>query len=120
MWSILGVQVLDDLRLVGGQVIISGDIRGNVTVAGGSITLTDSAKIDGSLITAGGNINIFGPIGENVIIGAGNLTIGNRIGGDVNAGAGEIKLTSNASIAGDLQYYSREKAQIQEGAKVIG
>ena len=112
--------ILDDLRLVGGQVIISGDIRGNVTVAGGSITLTDSAKIGGSLITAGGNINIFGPVGENAIIGAGNLTIGNRIGGNVNAGAGEIKLTSSASIAGDLQYYSSSKAQIQEGAKVTG
>ena len=112
--------VTDDLRLCGGQVIISGDIKGNLTVAGGSVTLTDSANINGSLITAGGNVNIFGPIGDNAIIGAGNLTIGNRIGGNVNAGAGEIKLTSNALIAGDLNYYSRAKAQIQEGAEVKG
>ncbi len=112
--------VLDDMRLAGGQIIISGDIRGNVTIAGGSVTVTDSAKIEGSLITAAGNINIFGPIGKNAVIGAGNLTIGNRIGGNVNAGVRQIKLTSNAFIAGDLEYFSNSKVQIQEGAKVTG
>ncbi|NIO21625.1 MAG: hypothetical protein GTN76_13035, partial [Candidatus Aenigmarchaeota archaeon] len=61
---------------------------------GGSITLTDSANVSGSLVSAGGNINVFGPIGDNAIIGAGNLTIGNKVEGNVNAAAGEIKLTS--------------------------
>ena len=112
--------VLDDLRLAGGQVIISGDIRGNATVAGGSITLTDSANIGGSFITAGGNVNIFGPVGENARIGAGSLTIANKIGGNVDAAAGEIKLTSSASIAGDLEYYSSAKVNIQEGADIAG
>lgn len=112
--------ILDDLRLSGGQVIISGDIKGNVTVVGGSVTLTDSANVYGSLVSAGGNINVYAPIGENALIGARNLTVGNKIGGNVNAGVGEIKLTSNASIEGDLVYYSRSKAQIQKGAEVMG
>lgn len=112
--------VLNDLRLSGGQIIISGVIKGNVTVAGGSITVTDSARINGSIVSAGGNINLFGPIGKNAVIGAGNLTIGDRVDGDVSAGVGEIKLTSNASITGDLLYYSKTKAQIQQGAEVGG
>lgn len=112
--------VLDDVRLSGGQIIISGDIKGNLTVMGGSITLTDSANVNGSLVSAGGNINVFAPIGDNAIIGARNLTIGNRVEGNVNAGVCEIKLSSNASIAGDLVYYSRTKAQIQKGAEVVG
>jgi len=112
--------VLDDVRLSGGQIIISGVIKGSLTVMGGSVTLTDSADVNGSLISAGGNVNIFAPIGDNAVIGAGNLTIGNRVEGNVNAGAGEIKLTSNAVIKGDLTYYSKSKAQIQEGAEVKG
>jgi len=112
--------VLDDVRLTGGQIIISGDIKGNLTVAGGSITLTDSAKVIGSLVSAGANIKIFGSIGDDAIIGAKNLTIGNRVGGNLKAGAGEIILTSNALIAGDFAYFSKSKAEIQEGAQVRG
>ena len=57
-------KVAQDVRVAGGQVTVSGDVGGNVTLVGGSLEASDSAKIAGSLVSAGGNLSVFAPIGR--------------------------------------------------------
>lgn len=113
-------KVTQDVRAGGGQVTVSGDVGGNVTLVGGSLEVADSAKIAGSLVSAGGNLSVFAPIGKGATIGAGSTTIGNLINGNVTAGVGELALTPNAKVDGDLTYWSDSDAQIQDGAEVSG
>ena len=113
-------KVAQDVRAAGGQVTVSGDVGGNVTLVGGSLEVADSAKIAGSLVSAGGNLSVFAPIGKGATFGVGNATIGNLINGDVAAGVGELALTPNAKVAGDLNYWSDRDANISQGAEVFG
>lgn len=113
-------KVSNDVRAAGGQVVVSGEIGKNLTAAGGSVEVTDSAIIKGSFTSASGNVSIFAPIGKGTTICAGNITIGDKINGSVNAAAGSITLTPTSQIAGNLNYISNQKAQIQLGALVSG
>ena len=113
-------KVSQDIRVGGGQIVISGDAGGNVTLIGGSLEITDSAKIAGSLVSAGGNLSVFAPIGRGATVGVGAATFGNTVNGDVTAGVGELTLTPNAKVAGHLNYWSENDAQIQQGAEISG
>lgn len=112
--------IAEDVRVAGGQVIISGPVGGNITVTGGNLTITDSARISGSLVAASGSVNIYAPTGKEANIAAGNLVISNTINGDLTAATGAMTLTSNARVAGNLNYWSSNKANIQPGANVTG
>lgn len=112
--------VLHNVRAAGGNITISGKVGGNVTVVAGNVTVADSADIAGDLVAGSGDVKIFGPVGKNVVAGAGNLTIGQKISGNVVTCTQYLNLGSGAHIAGDLTYYSGQKAGIQEGATILG
>lgn len=113
--------VQGDVRTGGGNVTISGaNIGGNITVGGGNITIDKSTIIRGSIVAGGGNIQIFSPIGRGVTIGGGTVLIANSVGGDILAGVGELNLSPGANVAGDLTYWSENKANIADGATVSG
>lgn len=113
--------VQGDIRVGGGTVTISGaNILGNVTAGGGQITIDKSTVIQGSLVAGGGDLKVLAPIGKGATIGGGNVLISNFVGGDVLAGSGKLTLSPEASINGDLTYWSEEKANISEGASVSG
>jgi len=113
-------KILNDVRIAAGQSIISADIGGNLTTIGGTTEITESANLLGSLVAGVGSINVFSAISKGATIGAGDATIGNKIKGDVLAAIDTLILTQNAQLEGDLTYYSRTKAQIQQGAVVEG
>lgn len=112
--------VTQDVRVGGGHVAISGEIGRNVTVAGGNIQFAPAAAIRGGVVAAGGNVHLAGSIGRDVKVGAGNLTISDRIGGNLKAAAGAIRLTSKARVTGNLTYWSRAAASVDEHALVSG
>lgn len=112
--------VAGDVRAAGGQIIITGNIEGNVTTGGGSVTITNSARLGGSLVAGAGSLSIMGPVERGMTIGAGSVQLSNTIGGNVLAGVGRLTLTPDAVIQGNLTYYSKDKAEIQQGAQVVG
>lgn len=112
--------ILQDVRAVGGNITISSSIGGNVTVVAGSVNITDSTTIDGSLVGGVGNLEVFGPIGKGVTVGSGNVILGSTIGSSVIAGVGQLNVSSDASISGDLVYWSDKKAAISENASISG
>lgn len=113
-------RVTDDARIGGGQVDVSGEIGRNLTAGGGSINISQNAKIGGSLVAGGGNVNVLSALGRGATVGGGNLTLANSVGGDVTAGVGSLTLLQNANVAGDLNYWSSQPADIQSGAQING
>jgi hypothetical protein len=71
--------------------------------AGGSVTVVDSATVDG-----------------NVRGVAANLSVEGRIGGDVRVTVDHLQLTDGATIQRDLHYRSDNSATIAPGAVVAG
>ncbi len=112
--------VVQDVRIAGGEVTIDGEVGQNVTVAGGTIELTNAATVQGSLVVAGGRVRISAPIGRNTRIAGGTVTISDRIAGDLRAAVGTLRLTSTAAVAGDLTYWSDQRAAIDPHAQIGG
>jgi hypothetical protein len=113
-------KVNGNVRAAGGQVSIEGTVGKNMTLAGGNVTISSAASTHGNLVAAGGNLNLEAPVPGTVTAAGGNLTVSNQIGSDITAMVGTLRLTSNAKVAGDLNYTSRNDAMIDPGAKVSG
>lgn len=109
-----------NVRAIGGQVNISGQVQGNASAAGGNVNVDKSAVIKGSVVAAAGQLSVMAPVPGSVTAAADTVTLGNSIGGNVLAATGRLTLTSTASIAGNLNYTSQEKAQMQPGSRVAG
>lgn len=113
-------KVTRDVRAAGGNITISSNVGGNITTAGGDINITDAAQLAGSLVVVGGNAEIFTPVPKGITMGVGNATIGSAIGGDINAGVGQLSLTPQASVSGNVTYWSDRKLDLAQGASVSG
>lgn len=112
--------VSQDARLVGGQVAINGEIGRNVTIVAGDLELMPSAMIHGHVVAAAANVEAGALIQRDVKIAAGKAILSNRVGGDVTMAAGAIRLTSKAVVAGNLMYWSKLPASIDQQAVVSG
>lgn len=109
-----------DVRAAAGHFTVAGTIGKNVTIIGGNGTITDGTRLGGSVVAGTGNLSVFAPIPGDLTVGAGTLLLGNKVSGDVTAGVGKLHLTGDGAITGDLSYWSREEASIDQGATVSG
>ena len=112
--------ILHDLRAAGGTINISAPIPGNITVAGGNVNVAKDARIGGSILAGAGTLELLSPVGRGMNVGAGTLTIGNRVNGDVTAGAGTLSMLPDATVTGNLNYWSKNDATLGTGATVSG
>jgi len=112
--------VSQDVRVAGGQVNLSGIVGRNLTAMGGNVELARAATVGGSVVAAGGNIHLASPVKHAVKIAAGSLIVSNKVGSQLHAAVGALRLTSNAEVAGDVNYYSRREAEVEPGARIGG
>ena len=112
--------IAEDIRSAGGSILFGGQTEGNITAVGGNIQFLDSSHTVGNVVTGAGNVIFGGVVEGNIKAGVGNLTIANSIGGDVEAGVGNLRATSQATVGGDLTYWSEEPAQLDPSAIVEG
>jgi cytoskeletal protein CcmA (bactofilin family) len=108
-----------NIRVAGGNITVDTTTEGNVTVVGGNITIARGATIGGSLVMAGGQISVLGPVTKGATLAGGQITVGNSIGSNLLA-AGNITLTPEAKVNGPFTYWSNQKATIENGATVSG
>jgi hypothetical protein len=78
-------EVADDIACVFCTVKIHGDVKGDIAVLFGSITVDPDHSIKGDVAMLGGDLNL----GESA-----------EVGGDVAIAAGDAKLASGADIRG--------------------
>jgi hypothetical protein len=81
-----------DMILAGGSITITGKIRGNVFVACGDLKITDF-EIDGSLFVACRNADISAKIDGQVYVACGSLTDKSEVFGDFKVGSGSCVLS---------------------------
>ena len=112
--------VTGNVRVAGGQINISGTVGRNITAVGGQITILDNAEVGGSLTVAGGNIEVNAPLGGSMNAAGGSLNVANTIPGNLNYAGDKLRLSSNAAVIGDLNYFSEKDAQISKSASVSG
>jgi len=112
--------VAQDMRISGGQIDITGRVGRNLTAAGGNVELGRTANIGGNVVAAGGNIHLASSVKGAAKIAAGSLIVSNKLGSRLDAAVGTLRLTSNAEIAGDVNYYSGREAEVEPGARIGG
>lgn len=117
--TIMG-EVTDDVRYGGANIVVNGIIGKNITAVGSIIVINESARIGGSVLAVGSQININGPIARDLQVYGNQVNVNNQTGRDLKGAFTQLILGPKAQILGDLDYQSPTKAQIADGALVVG
>ncbi len=84
----------------GESVVITEDLVGDVYVGSGQVLV--EGKIDGDLLVGGGKVTLNGEVTEDVRVAAGDVVFNGRVGQDVTAGAGTVTFGPNSEVAGSV------------------
>lgn len=125
-------ETIESIDGVAGSIVVRGTVTGDLSGAAGSIHVTDTGRIGGTVEAAAGSIRIDGVVEGDVRVGTGSfeLTDTGRVGGDINlgaasvridgtvdgnvrAGASEIVIGPNANVGGEFRYDADEFTQHQ-------
>ncbi|EYF02166.1 polymer-forming cytoskeletal protein [Chondromyces apiculatus] len=80
-------EVVHDVSVVGGSLEVLGNVTGDITIAGGNVTLRNGARVRGDVSTMGGSITV-----ED----------GARIDGDIGVRGGSLQRGEKAILAGNV------------------
>ncbi len=117
--------VLDDVRCAGGNLIISGYVGGDLLITGGTVTVERGAiiagdvyvsggtlrmdgTVRGNLKTASGEVFFNGSIAKKADLNGGKITLNGSIGGETVLVAQSLKLEPNASLGGNVRYWTED------------
>lgn len=113
-------RVEGNVRCSGGQIEVAGNIGKNITVLGGNVQFFQNSLVVGNVVAIGGMVDFLGTVQKEVNVTASSLRILGSIGENVSAYIGKMYIGPHAELKGDLSYKSGEKADIKEGAKILG
>lgn len=112
-------KVSQNVRGAGGNISVTGDIGRNITLAGGNLIIDKTSKIAGNAVLAGGNIDVLSQV-RDLSAGGGNLRISGPVLGNVKAGIGMLDVQDGADIRGNLEYWSQNKVNMAQAARISG
>ena len=112
--------VMQNLRIVGGQVTLSGRTGRNTSIAGGNIEIIQSAELNRGLAAVFGNFTLNAPVAGYVKAAGGNMTLNNTVNGNVDAAIGVLRVAGKGQVQGDLNYWSGDRASIDDTALITG
>ena len=92
-------RITDDVYIVGGSVLSSGVIFGDLIAGGGNIVV--SGSVGGDLIAGGGSVTVTSNVPDDVRVGGGSVVIQGTVGGDLLVGGGQVHITS-PRVGGDV------------------
>ena len=98
------------LIIAGGTVIINSTIDAGVIVLGGSVHFTKESILKSYLLTAGGTINLEGPVEGEVKAGGGSITLNNTITGPVTLAADNQTIGPQAILYRHLTVFGPENS----------
>jgi cytoskeletal protein CcmA (bactofilin family) len=108
------------VRAVGETVNINSDVGGDVMVGCSVVNIASTSRIHGDLVFGAGIASIDGAVEGNIKGGGGEVTISNGVNGNVELEVESLTILSTANIGGDLNYTSKDEADIQSGAQIAG
>lgn len=112
--------VKGSVLVIGGQVSISGSVGKNVTVMAGNIQCLTPSHIQGKLVAASANADLFGEIDGPLSLWVSHVQIGGTIHSNVSAVVDDMQITSSASIDGSVNYDGDEPGIIDPHARIEG
>src|SRR3989344_2108888 len=114
--------VSNNIRVTGGDITLSGSVGRNVLLVGGNRTIDKQAAIGGSLIAAGGNLDLSAAkINRGFRFFGGRLYLNTTISNEAFVVANsQFMLGPQASVAGNLKYTGKSEAVLEPGATVSG
>lgn len=111
----------EDLRVAGGNIVIGESVGGDLVAFGGSVQILSGVTVGGEALVAGGAVVVDGTIQKDLVVSGGEVQINGHVMGNVRAKrVDRLTLGRNAVIEGNLDYGSRNEANIMEGATVNG
>jgi cytoskeletal protein CcmA (bactofilin family) len=109
-----------NLHVLGGNVTINSSIKGDVLVAGGTVDISAGGTVGGDAIVAAGKLTLSGKVNGDLRVAAGTVSIEGAVGRSVFARSGKTSLSESATIGGDFDYHSPNRAAISPAAKIGG
>lgn len=110
-----GNDVRDNLYVAGGSISIGSAVIGDLLAAGGNILISKNVSED--MAVAGGAITILGNSGGDIRVAGGNVTISGDVAGDLIVVGGSVTVTSDVTIGKDLIVAG---GQVTFGGNVLG
>ncbi len=96
-----GAAINENLYVGGQNIVINGEVLGDLISAGQSINVFGKIAKDATI--AGTNLNIMGEIGEDLRAAGGTILIGSNINGDTLVAGGEIQIAEGVELKGDTR-----------------
>ncbi len=112
----------NSVRVLAGDVTINGPVGRNILLLCGNCSVTRQATISGSLLTAGGNLELAAPkVGKGFRFFGSRLFLNSEVANEAFVVADrEFVLGPKASVTGDLKYTGNNEAVLEPGATVGG
>jgi cytoskeletal protein CcmA (bactofilin family) len=112
--------VADDVRVVGGQVTIKGEITGNLVVVASELTILSTARVSGDVLFFGGEADISGYVGGDVLGTAALMRVDGEVAGGVDVTVESLTLGERANITQGVTYSSASELTRSQNAQVGG
>lgn len=100
--------IWESARIAGGTIIFDGEIKKDLLLAGGNISISENSTIQWETKLAGGKIDFAGTA-NNIDISAGEITIQGNIKWDAIVRAEKITVIPETKILWDLYYESSKQ-----------
>lgn len=112
----------NSVRILAGDVTVNSGIGRNTLLICGNCSVTKEATIGGSLIVAGGNLQVAAPkVGKGFRFFGSRLFLNSEVSNEAFVVADrEFVLGPQALVTGDLKYTGRNEAVLEPGATVGG
>jgi hypothetical protein len=108
------------LRAAGGGVVVSATVDRNATIGGGDVRIDSISVIGQNAYLIGGAIHVNGSVRGGVLATGGDVELNGPIGQDVEVASGTLRVGPRAQIAGNLRYRVKGKVIIDPAAKITG
>lgn len=95
-----GEALSENVYAAGSEVVVAGDLEGDLVCAGGDVFLTGTVSED--VVAAGGDLHLTGEIGRDVRVVGGRVILSGRVGGDVLVTGGQVHILPDTTIERDL------------------
>lgn len=112
--------VSDDLRVVGGTVVIAGTVTGNLVVFASDLKVLSTATIGGDLLFFGGEADISGSVGHDILGTSEQLRVDSVVGGSLDIKTGNLVLGERAEIGEAVLYNSSRELTRSQNALIKG
>ncbi|MBI4117657.1 MAG: polymer-forming cytoskeletal protein [Parcubacteria group bacterium] len=103
-WYLPSDETFDDNLFVSGEeIVIDGNVKGDVIAAGGSVEVR--GNVEGDIIAAAGEISVSGHVGGNVRVAGGDVRLFGDVEKNVNVFSGQFDMNDESHIGGTMTFF---------------